>query len=266
MSQPGSSSHISAPDTAARLAVRERPDRWAVWRQRWSDLLFLHWRVDPAQVQAGLPRGLHVDTFGGAAYVGIVPFKMERVRPAGLPPLPWLSWFLELNVRTYVHDAHGRPGVWFYSLDCNQPFAVALARRFFHLPYFRAHMECERLDERIQYRCRRESAPEPGWSYEWTPSPGARTAEPGSLEFFLLERYLLFSAAPDGQLFSGRVHHEPYRFDAVALGGHSVGPARAAGFACEGAPESVLGADPVDVSVFALEAFGGAVDDMDYRD
>ncbi len=109
-------------------------------RQRWTGLLFLHWPVEPALVAERLPAGLHVDTFEGNAWLGAVPFFMDRVRPVGTPPLPWLSWFMELNVRTYVHDDHGNAGVWFFSLDCNQPLAVEIARRSFHLPYQHAVM------------------------------------------------------------------------------------------------------------------------------
>ena len=125
---------------ARRLAQRERPASFLVGRQRWNHLLFGHWKIDAAEIQATLPPGLFVDTFEGDAYLGVVPFFMQRVRPAWLPPLPGVSWFLELNVRTYVFDAEGRPGVWFYSLDCNQPVAVFLARSLFHLPYFHAKM------------------------------------------------------------------------------------------------------------------------------
>jgi uncharacterized protein YqjF (DUF2071 family) len=132
------------PTLEDRLAVRDHPAPRPVGFQRWNDLLFLHWKIAPELVQVTLPPGLRVDVHEGAAYVGIVPFFMERIRPAWLPPLPWVSWFLELNVRTYVHDREGHPGVWFYSLDCNQPLAVALARRFFHLPYFNARMRARR--------------------------------------------------------------------------------------------------------------------------
>ena len=113
-------------------------------RQCWSGLLFLHWPVDPAMIQSRLPDGLFVDTYDNKAWLGVVPFFMDRVRPVMLPPVPGLSWFLELNVRTYVHDAQGRPGVWFFSLDCNQPLAVEIARRFFHLPYEHAAMKAAR--------------------------------------------------------------------------------------------------------------------------
>ena len=112
--------------------------------QRWDDLLFLHWSYDPLAIQRTLPRGLTVDTFEGKAYIGIVPFFMRDVRPSFCPRLPGISDFLELNVRTYVYDEHGVPGVWFYSLDANQWLAVRAARRFFCLPYFDSKMKADK--------------------------------------------------------------------------------------------------------------------------
>jgi len=240
------------PMLADRLAVRERPRQRRVGTQRWSGLVFAHWEVEPAAVQATLPRGLRVDTFEGRAFVGVVPFFMERVRPVGLPPVPWLSWFLELNVRTYVHDERGVPGVWFYSLDCNQPIAVEIARRCFHLPYQHARMASEQVGDRVTYRCRRaERAQE--WEYAWRTAEAAAPARPGTLEFFLVERYVLFARDARGGLHAGRVHHAPYRVTTPVLEDGSAGPLRAAGFDCHGPPVSVLGAQPADVSIFPLQ-------------
>jgi hypothetical protein len=241
-----------SPTGAQRCEYRQRPDSPVVGRQRWNQLLFAHWKIDPATVQATLPRGLHVDTFGGAAYLGIVPFAMERVRPAWLPALPWVSWFLELNVRTYVHDARGRPGVWFYSLDCNRALAVAIARRFFHLPYFRARMVASLRERKIHYECQRRDENAGVCRYVWTPGEKSAPVAPGSLDFFLVERYLLFAADSEGQLYSGRVHHAPYRVNQPSVSQFSVEPARLAGFRLTGEPVSVLAALPVDVAIFPL--------------
>ena len=241
-----------SPTPAQRCDLRQRPAGQPVGRQRWNQLLFAHWIVDPVAVQATLPRGLYVDTFAGAAYLGIVPFAMERVRPAWLPPLPWLSWFLELNVRTYVHDATGRPGVWFYSLNCNQALAVAVARRFFHLPYCHARMTASVRDGAIHYECQRPDETARPCRYVWTPGATAAPVAPGLLDFFLVERYLLFAADPTGHLYSGRVHHAPYRVSAPNISEFSVEPARLAGFRLDGEPASVLAALPVDVSIFPL--------------
>lgn len=243
---------MTTPSIAQRLAARQRPASLVVGRQRWSELLFAHWKIDAPSVQATLPRGLFVDTFAGDAYIGVVPFFMQRVRPAWLPPLPWISWFLELNVRTYVHDAHGQPGVWFYSLDCNQPLAVSIARHFFHLPYFHARMSAKLNAGGIRYQCQRQGETGDPWCYEWTPGAQSTPAEPSSLEFFLVERYLLFSADSKGHLMEGRVHHEPYRIHTPRVSKASSGPAHLLGFNLKGEPISLLGAESVDVSIFAM--------------
>jgi uncharacterized protein YqjF (DUF2071 family) len=249
---------LPSPSLAARQEMRQLPAGPAVGYQRWSDLLFLHWTVEPRVVQATLPRGLFVDTFAGEAYIGVVPFAMQRIRPRWLPPLPWVSWFLELNVRTYVHDAAGRPGVWFYSLDCNQPLAVAIARRVFHLPYFHARMTASRREGSVSYACQRRVPDAPRSCFTWKPGRDAAPAEPGSLAFFLVERYLLFAADRAQRLYTGRVHHTPYRLHTPEVTEFSTSPARQTGFALKGQPVSVLGAGAVDVAIFPLRRSNAA--------
>jgi len=220
--------------------------------QRWANLLFLHWKVDPTQLTRLLPEGLHLDLHDGEAWLGIVPFHMQRIRPTGLLPLPWLSWFLELNVRTYVHDAAGNPGVWFFSLDCDQPLAVEFARRSFHLPYEHASMKSRTADETIHYSCRRRNQEEAS-EFIYRPDGSRSPAEPGTLEFFLAERYLLISSKPDNSLHYGRVHHSPYQLAAVECSKWSRLPATWNGISLpDTPPDSALWADPVDVSVFPL--------------
>lgn len=239
------------PTLDQRLAVRDRPRGIPVMRQRWSKLLFLHWRVDPDFLRPRLPAGLHLDLHEGQAWLGVVPFFMERIRPVGLPPVPGLSWFLELNVRTYVHDDQGVPGVWFFSLDCNQPLAVEIARARFHLPYEHAAMQA-RQEDAIHYTCRRKSEPDTA-SFSYRPDGPASVAEPGSLEFFLAERYLLFSASPEGRLHTGRVHHPPYQLQPARCERWSTLPIHWDGIDLpESPPESALFSEHVDVSVFPL--------------
>jgi uncharacterized protein YqjF (DUF2071 family) len=241
------------PTLEQRLAARERPSGFPVMRQRWAGLLFLHWAVDPALIAGHLPLGLSVDTFDGKAWLGVVPFFMERVRPVGLPPVPWLSWFHELNVRTYVHDAEGNPGVWFFSLDCNQPVAVEIARRGFHLPYEHAAMRSAKSGNRIQYHGRRKSPGARDAEYDYETPATTQAAAPGTLEWFLVERYLLFSSNPSGDLFCGRVHHTPYQIAPAVCTRWSAEPLRLDGFpAPEEAPPSMLTAAPVDVEIFPL--------------
>ncbi len=241
------------PTPAQRLAPRVRPNDVAVMRQRWSGLLFLHWPIDPAVIQARLPDGLFVDTFENQAWLGVVPFFMERVRPVLFPPLPGLSWFLELNVRTYVHDRGGRPGVWFFSLDCNQPVAVETARRFFHLPYEHASMKSVSAGDRVHYTSTRKTHGTRAAEYHYGLPVAAQPALEGSLAWFLVERYLLFSSNKKGDLFCGQVHHSPYRIAPAACDRWSTEPLRLNGFdEPELPPASLLVAEPVDVAIHPL--------------
>jgi uncharacterized protein len=203
---------ITPPTSQQRLAVRLRPEQSPVMFMRWEQLLFLHWSCEPAEVQRTLPPGLTVDTFNDRAWLGIVPFFMRDVRPIGIPALPFGSDFLELNVRTYVYDDRGVPGVWFYSLDCNQPLAVEGARGFFHLNYQHAEMDAtiDPATRQVSYRARRRGTErEARFSYRAVGESRRAAAE--SLDFFLVERYVLFAYDNARQrLGAGRVSHEPY--------------------------------------------------------
>ena len=149
---------MPSPTDEQRLALRNRPARSALMYQSWNDLLFLHWCIEPAVIQKLLPAGLFVDCFDGSAFLGVVPFFMQKIRFRGTPALPWISNFLELNLRTYVFDETGRPGVWFLSLDCNQPFAVWAARTLFHLPYQHASMQASiKNGQMIDYHSKRST-------------------------------------------------------------------------------------------------------------
>lgn len=240
----------------ARLDERLRPNGPVVMYQRWSELLFLHWAVAPDIVGADLPEGLSVDTYEGMAWIGLVPFQMRRVRPRFLPPLPWVSNFPELNLRTYVVDALGRPGVWFYSLDTPQPLANWVARRFFYLNYRTAQFAVEQSAETIRYesRLRLDGAWDEAQNYNWTRQGASFTAEPGTLEFFLVERYRLFSYDwKRKQLFSGQVHHQPYPLHEVELNRYSKHLFSLNKLATPvSAPASVLASKGVDVTVHPL--------------
>ena len=238
---------------------RDRPAARPVMRQEWTNLLFLHWAWDAVQVQRTLPAGLTVDTFEGRAWIGLVPFFMRRVRLAGSPAVPGVSDFLELNVRTYVHDAHGRPGVWFYSLDCNQWLAVKVARTFFHLPYEHAAMAAavDAATGTVDYSaCRRGLERESRFRYRAT---GERHGAPaGTLEFFLVERYTLFAhAVRRNRLLAGRVAHVPYQVGAAEVTVADDMMLRLAGFDPAGrAPDHVCAAAAVEVEIFPLKRAG----------
>lgn len=182
--------------------------------QRWHDLLFMHWPLPASTLSPLIPSGLTLDTFDGQAWIGVIPFRMSGVRMAGLPALPGMSAFPELNVRTYV--THGRkPGVWFFSLDAANSLAVAVARRWFGLPYHRAAMRCDPDGaEGIRYTSRRATggadATAADFSARYRPVGEPFLSRPGTLEHFLTERYCLYAKERRGSLARAEIHHAPW--------------------------------------------------------
>lgn len=219
-------------------------------RQIWRRLGFLHWPMDAAAVARLLPPGLELDTFQGVAYLGLVPFTipLSRMPRLGLPIAPA---FHEVNLRTYVHRGGRDPGVWFFSLDAASRLAVAGARAAYHLPYFHARMSLEVTGETVAYRSRRlgsDAAAELAATYApmGPPSP----ASPGTREFFLAERYLLY-AWNGRRLSSARVHHLPYPLQAAAASDVHETLTRAAGLPPPaGPPPLVHYAREVDVRIY----------------
>lgn len=251
---------------AERERQRERPTGRPAGFQRWRDLAFLHWPVDPAAVAALLPPGLEVDTWEGRAWVGVVPFAMFDVAPWWSPSVPGISNFLELNVRTYVHRRGVNPGVWFFSLDAAKAIAVLMARTGWDLPYHFAAMELgatpdtdgeppkDRAGQEITYASRRRyPGPTPAelrLRYRVGESIGSAT--PGTFEHFLAERYVLYASGSAG-LRLGRVHHVPYplhRAEVIELEESMV---VANGLPAPEAAPLILFSPGVDVDVFDLE-------------
>lgn len=205
---------------SARLALRERPTGAPLLRQQWSELLFLHWPVPAELLQAHLPPRLRPDTHEGQAWIAIVPFEMSKVRTRYTPAVPGTHEFLELNVRTYVH-LDGVPGVWFFSLDATNALAVWVARTFFNLPYLRAEMRLDRPSAGLrQFTATRThgGAPPATFQATWKLGTPLPPAEPGSLAFFLTERYCLYTSnKARTKLYRGRVAHAPWPLSAVQV-------------------------------------------------
>ncbi len=209
-------------NTAAAPTQTPPATKW-VMRQTWRDLLFAHWPVPPEMLRPLLPDSLAVETFDGAAWVGVVPFRMTGVRLRGTPYSPLADAFPELNVRTYVTPrgpdgaARGKPGVWFFCLDAGSALAVAVARRWYHLPYFNAQMFASHEGERVRYVSRRKhrGARPATFTGTYGPTAPVSLSQPGTLESWLTERYALYTTDPQGHLYRGDIHHAQWPLQAA---------------------------------------------------
>lgn len=224
-------------------------------RQVWRHLGFFHWPIDAQALARLLPPGLQPDTFEGIAYVGVVPFTIPLSRAAGLP-VPLAPAFHELNLRTYVHHQGRSPGVWFFSLDASSWLAVAGARTAYALPYFPAAMTVAVADETatptITYESIRSLPTRPPAQFRahYGPTGPSTLAQPGTLEFFLVERYRLYSW--NGRRVSeARVHHAPYPLRPAAVSDLTETLTSAAGLSSpDGPPTQAHYADQITVDIF----------------
>lgn len=180
-------------------------------RMVWHDLLFAHWRVDPAEVRRCVPAPLELDLLHGEAWLAVVPFRMSGVGLRCLATLPFASAFPELNVRTYVRHG-GKPGVWFFSLDAASRIAVRIARAWFHLPYFDARMAVRSDGDAIRYHSVRthSRAPHAALALRYAPVGEPFSAPTDPLASWLTERYCLYATDRRGQVLRGEIHHRPW--------------------------------------------------------
>lgn len=224
---------------------------WA-WRQSWQDLLFAHWPLPVDSVRAVVPESLTLQEFDGTTWVGVVPFRMSGVMRRPFPDLPWVSAFPELNVRLYV-ERDGKPGVWFLSLDASNPLAVWGAKRWFHLPYYVADMNHQRGTDGFRFTsARRGTNGSVAFRGDYHPRSDAFEATPGTLEHFLVERYCLYTAGPDGTVYRGEVQHAPWPLQRAEANLHAE-PLLASHHLRPAGPPLLHFSKGVDVVVWPLE-------------
>ncbi len=208
---------MRAPAAEILAATRGRPwpvpaRPWAMW-QVWSDLLFAHWPIPAATMAAHLPPSLTLDTWEGEAWLGIVPFRISTLHIRATPDIPPFSRLTELNVRTYVRMG-GRAGVYFFSLDADNPITVQAARSWYHLPYLNARFDCDfaAKDGAVRYAMRRTDhrARPAVFDATYRPAGPAQPAAPGSLADWLTARYALYSTDRRGRVYRGDITHAPW--------------------------------------------------------
>ena len=184
-----------------------RPVTRPVMFQSWRSLTFLHWAYEPAEIRRHLPPQVALDTFDGAAWIGLTPFMLTGLRPPFVPALPWISSFPEMNVRTYVVGPDGERGIWFFTLEADRLMAVAGARMFYGLPYRWARMSVRRHAWRVEYASVRH------WPFRSAQSricvETGNRIESSQFDRFVTARFRLYTRAM-GRIVAAQIEHEPW--------------------------------------------------------
>jgi uncharacterized protein len=182
-----------------------------IQEQTWGNILFAHWPVPPEAVRPLVPDKLELDTWEGEAWVGITPICITGLRLRGTPALPLLSTFPEVDVRTYV-QLEGKPGVFYFTLEAPNPVVAAAARLVYHMPFVAAEVSQESDGETFHHRsCR--TAGETGtveWEASYHPVSEPFEARPGTREYFLIERWALYTVDGQGNIDRAEIHRLPW--------------------------------------------------------
>lgn len=201
------------PSLKQRLAAREMPLKRDVMLHNWRNVLFMHWSVPAVEIQKRLPKNLFVDTYRDQAFVSLVSLYLKDVKFSLLKSFDGLN-FPGLHYRTYVYDEKGEPGIWFFSVEEGNRLGALAAAHVFSMPavYSQLKLSEEELTHRIHVE---NDSRKPKAELIYIIGEPTHPAEPGSLEFFLLERYIVF-AEKRGRVVSAKVNHHPFSiFDAV---------------------------------------------------
>lgn len=202
--------------------------------QTWRNLLFAHWKVDPAVMRKHVPSPLQLDTFDGAAYLGAVPFRISDIRLHGLPGLPMMSQFNEINLRTYV-TYQGKPGVLFLSMDADNPLAVTAARPLFRLPYTLATIDLNKGAQGYKFTSTRQNKSMAQFDATYKPVSKPYTAASGTLDHWLTERYCYYTATR-GTAYRCEILHPPWPLQAAVAEVHTNTLAAVLGIETDPAP------------------------------
>ena len=186
-----------------------RHRRW-VMRQDWERLLFVHWPVSMDELRPLIPKALEIDTFESQAWLGLVPFHL-RIRLRYGPPMPWVFHFPELNVRTYVRYG-GKRGIYFLRLYAPGRVAVTGGRLCYRLPYVRASMNMRVRSEGVRFSSyvERNEGRHAEFIASYAPIGDVVHSRHGSLDYWLTERYHLFTTDAACRLFGAEVWHDPW--------------------------------------------------------
>jgi hypothetical protein len=202
------------------------PDGQWLLSQSWNDVLLMHFAVEPALLRKLVPCGLTLELYDGRAWLTIAPFCASHVRPSGVPPMPGLSYFTQINLRTYV-TTEDKPGIYYLSADTTNLSAVWFARMFFRMQYWHASIQVSGAtvksrnpaDAWIQFRASRLHGPTAAdgaakLQVACAPKGEVQRARAGSLDEFLTERYCVYSWF-GRRCYRIEIHHQPWPLQAA---------------------------------------------------
>jgi uncharacterized protein YqjF (DUF2071 family) len=179
-----------------------------IMAQTWDDLLFAHWPLPPDQLRPLVQPPLQLDTFDGRAWLGVVAFRIRDLHVRRLPPVPGLSGFPEVNLRTYVRLGN-RPGVLFLSLHCANRLGMAIARPWFRLPYRFADVHLTRQSGEVHFTSR--SPERADFAAVYSPTTRAQLSAHGSLQAWLTERYCYYAQCGSRGIYRCDIAHAPWQ-------------------------------------------------------
>lgn len=230
-------------------------ERW-IMIQTWKNLLFAHYPVPKSVLRPLLPSCFELDTYDSTAWISIVPFQMSTIHIHGLSKLPLSPTFDEINVRTYVNFG-GKPGVYFFSLDANNKLAVFLANMSYNLPYMDAKIQFSKDDETVKFHSERtDSRVEKGvFSATYSPIGDVFTSIPGSLDYWLTERYVFF-VIKKKKIYEGNIYHQhwPLQHAKATIKTNTV--ARCVGIRIENSPAILHYCEKLDILAWIPKKVG----------
>jgi len=181
--------------------------KWSYY-QEWNDAIFLHWRVDATLIKEYIPKELELDLIDGSAWVSLVAFTMERIRPRVLPSFSPISNFHEINIRTYVTRG-AKSGVYFLNIEAGKRISCYVAKMLSELPYRYSNMK--RISNRFT-----SNQVSTGSSFKLEYELGGKILQITQLDRWLTERYALFQDSKQ-YLNQFEIHHTEWLLKEITV-------------------------------------------------
>ncbi len=166
--------------------------------QEWNDAVFLHWKVQVEELNKFIPKDLEIELIENSAWVSLVAFNMEKIRPRILPSFSPISYFHEINLRTYVKH-NGKTGVYFLSIEGGKWLSCKIARQLSELPYLYSKMNRSKGIYTSENKTKKSKL-----NLEF--KVGEQLKFKSETDLFLTERYALFQNVGN-RLNEFEIHH-----------------------------------------------------------